>query len=134
MYFDQPVPREVKVIDSASLFRLEERACALGLNARLDPAWVQANAAPDGVHHLWPAVWNSLSHRPDVPRQLRCELLMTLRAGDRVVSFLDVLPEDFTPLPGVTSREEGRQVGQLLDRAPSVREWLLRQDEGSARP
>ncbi|WP_166028123.1 hypothetical protein [Streptomyces chilikensis] len=134
MYFDQPVPREVKVIDSASLFRLEERACALGLNARLDPAWVQANAAPDGVHHLWPAVWNSLSHRPDVPRQLRCELLMTLRAGDRVVSFLDVLPEDFTPLPGVTSREEGRRVGQLLDRAPSVREWLLRQDEGSARP
>jgi hypothetical protein len=134
VYFDQPVPREAKVIDSASLFRLEERACALGLNARLDPAWVQASAAPDGAHCLWPAVWNSLSHRSDVPRQLRCELLMTLRAGDRVVSFLDVLPEDFAPLPRVTSREAGRQVGQLLDRAPSVREWLLRQDEGSARP
>jgi hypothetical protein len=26
MDFEQPLPREVKVIDSASLFRLEERA------------------------------------------------------------------------------------------------------------
>ncbi|MFD6654091.1 hypothetical protein ACFWEB_02875 [Streptomyces parvus] len=133
MDFDQPLPREVKVIDSASLFRLEERACSLSLNQRLDPAWVQANAAPDGTHYLWPALWNSLSHRPDVPRQLRCELLITLRAGDRVVSWLDVLPEDFTPLPRVTSREEGMKVSQLLDRSPSVREWLLRESEGSDR-
>jgi len=133
MDFDQPLPREVKVIDSGSLFRLEERACSLSLNQRLDPAWVHANAAPDGTHHLWPALWNSLSHRPDVPRQLRCELLITLRAGDRVVSWLDVLPEDFTPLPRVTSREEGMKVSQLLDRSPSVREWLLRDSEGSDR-
>lgn len=133
MDFDQPLPREVKVIDSASLFRLEERACSLSLNQRLDPAWVQANAAPDKTHYLWPALWNSLSHRPDVPRQLRCELLITLRSGDRVVSWLDVLPEDFTPLPRVTSREEVMKVSQLLDRSPSVREWLLRESEGSDR-
>ncbi|WP_069741266.1 hypothetical protein [Streptomyces sp. EN23] len=130
MPFDQPLPREVKVIDSASLFRLEERACDLRLNSRLDPAWVRANAALDGAHYLWPALWNSLSHRPEVPRQLRCELLITLRAGDRVVSWLDVLPDDFTPLPRVTSREEGMQVSQLLDRSPSVREWLLREGGG----
>ncbi|WP_435972233.1 hypothetical protein [Streptomyces sp. Qhu_M48] len=133
MDFDQPLPREVKVIDSASLFKLEERACDLSLNSRLDPAWVRASVAPDGTHYLWPALWNSLSHRPDVPRQLRCELLITLRTGDRVVSWLDVLPEDFTPLPRVTSGEEGMQVSQLLDRAPSVRERLLRQGEGSDR-
>ncbi|WP_329389878.1 hypothetical protein OG625_37495 [Streptomyces sp. NBC_01351] len=131
MHFDQPLPREVKAIDSASLFRLEERACDLSLNQRLDPAWVRANAAPDGAHYLWPALWNSLSHRPDVPRQLRCELLITLRAGDRVMSLLDVLPDDFAALPRVTSREEGMQVSQLLDHAPSVREWLLREDKGS---
>lgn len=93
-----------------------------------------ANAAPDGAHYLWPALWNSLSHRPDVPRQLRCELLITLRAGDRVVSWLDVLPDDFTPLPRVTSREEGMRVSQLLDRSPSVREWLLREGGGSGQP
>lgn len=129
---DQPLPREVKVIDTASLLRLEERACELSLNQRLDPAWVRANAAPDGTHYLWPALWNSLSHRPGIPRQLRCELLITLRSGDRVMSLLDLLPDDFTPLLRVTSREEGMQVSQLLDSVPTVREWLLREGEGSS--
>ncbi|MEV5972238.1 hypothetical protein [Streptomyces sp. NPDC051921] len=133
MHTDQPLPREVKVIGSAALLGLEERACDLGLNQRLDPAWVRSNTAPDGLHYLWPALWNSLSHRPDVPRQLRCELLITLRTGDRVMSLLDVLPGDFTPLPRVTSREEGMRVSRLLDRAPSVREWLLREGEGPGR-
>ncbi|MFD5975372.1 MULTISPECIES: hypothetical protein [Streptomyces] len=133
MDFDQPLPRELKAVDSASLFRLEERACALGLSQRLDPAWVQANAEPDGTHYLWPALWHSLSHRPDVPRQLRCELLVSLRAGDRVRGLLDVLPDDFAPLPRVTSHEEGMQVNQLFDHAPSVREWLLREGGGSDR-
>ncbi|MFI6062212.1 hypothetical protein [Streptomyces sp. NPDC051286] len=130
MNSDQPLPREVKVIDTASLLRLEERACELSLNQRLDPAWVVANAAPDGTHSLWPALWNSLSHRPDVPRQLRCELLITLRTGDRVMSLLDVLPDDFTPLPRVTSRDDGMRASELLDRSPSVREWLEREGEG----
>lgn len=129
MDFDQPLPRELKAVDSSSLFRLEERACDLGLSQRLDPAWVQAIAVPDGTHYLWPALWHSLSHRPDVPRQLRCELLITLRAGGRVASLLDVLPDDFTPLSRVASREEGIHVSQLLEHAPSVREWLLREGE-----
>ncbi|WP_406065437.1 hypothetical protein OG462_39255 [Streptomyces sp. NBC_01077] len=133
MDFDQPLPREVKAVDSSSLFRLEERACDLGLSQRLDPAWVRVNAVPDDTHYLWPALWHSLSHRPDVPGQLRCELLITLRAGDRVRSLLDVLPDDFTPLSRVTSREEGMQVSRLFARAPSVREWLLRDGEGSDR-
>ncbi len=46
------------------------------------------------------------------------------------MSLLDVLPDDFTPLPRVNSREEGMQVSQLFDHAPSVREWLLRENEG----
>ncbi|MFB6781526.1 hypothetical protein ACFCX0_30000 [Streptomyces sp. NPDC056352] len=119
----------MKVIDAASLLRLEERACELNLNQRLDPAWVLEHAAPDGVHYLWPALWN---YRPDVPRQLRCELLLTLHAGERVMSLLDMLPDDFIPLPRVTSREEGMQVSRLLDRVPTVREWLLREDGGSS--
>ncbi|MFB7277219.1 hypothetical protein ACFCZV_08930 [Streptomyces hydrogenans] len=133
MEFEQPLPREVKVIDSAALFRLEERADDLGLSQRLDPAWVRANAAPDGTHYLWPVLWHSLSHRPDVPRHVRWELLITLRTGDRILSLLDVIPEDFTPLPKVTSRDEGMRVRRLLDRAPSVREWLQREGEGAHR-
>ncbi|MEU8764774.1 hypothetical protein [Streptomyces sp. NPDC048659] len=133
MDFEQPLPREVKVIDSASLFRLEERAGDLGLSQRLDPVWVRANAAPDGTHYLWPALWHTLSHRPDVPDHVRWELLIALRTGDRVVSLLDVLPDDFTPLSRVISREEGMQVRRLFDHSPSVREWLLREGEGSGR-
>ncbi|MFJ6940611.1 hypothetical protein [Streptomyces sp. NPDC101132] len=125
MDVEQPLPREVKAIDSVTLLRLEERAGALGLNQRLDPAWVQANAQPDGTHYLWPALWNSLPHRPGVPRQVRCELLINLRTGDRVMSLLDVLPDDFAPLPRLTSREEGMEVARLLDSVPSVGEWLL---------
>ncbi|MDA0563979.1 hypothetical protein LG943_06510 [Streptomonospora sp. S1-112] len=124
MHVDQPLPREVKVIDSASLLRLEERAGVLSLNQCLDPAWVRANTAPEGTHYLWPALWHGLSHRPDVPRHLRCELLITLRGGDRVLSLLDVLPDDFAPLPRVASRAEGMRVRQMLDRAPSVGERL----------
>ncbi|MEV7653295.1 hypothetical protein AB0O39_03885 [Streptomyces anulatus] len=126
MDVERPLPREVKVIDSASLLRLEERAGDLGLSQRLDPTWVRANADPDGTHYLWPALWHTLSHRPDVPDHVRWELLITLRTGDRVVSLLDLLPDDFTPLPKVTSREEGMRVRRLLDQAPSVRAWLLR--------
>ncbi|MGW8943034.1 hypothetical protein [Streptomyces koyangensis] len=100
------------------------------MSQRLDVTWVRANAQPDGTHHLWPAIWHELSHRQDVPRQLRCELLITLGPGVCVRSLLDVLPADFTPLPRVTTREEGLRVARLADRAPSVREWLLRQGEG----
>ncbi|MEU9111005.1 hypothetical protein AB0D04_04175 [Streptomyces sp. NPDC048483] len=128
----QPLPRGLKAIDTASLLRLEERARELDLNQRLDPTWVLANAAPDGTHYLWPALWKTLLPRSDIPRPLRCELLITLRAGDRVMSLLDTLPDDFTALPGVTSRDEGMRVNRLLDRVPSVREWLLREDEGAS--
>ncbi|MCX0247850.1 hypothetical protein [Streptomyces drozdowiczii] len=133
MDVERPLPREVKVIDSASLFRLEERAEGLGLSQRLDPTWARANVAPGGTHCLWPALWHTLSHRSDVPDHVRWELLMALCTGDCVVSWLDVVSDDFVPLPKVTSREEGMQVRQLLNQAPSVREWLLREGEGSGR-
>lgn len=133
MNVERSLPREVKAIDSALLFRLEERAGDLGLSQRLDPTWVRASAAPGGTHYLWPALWHTLSHRPDVPDHVRWELLITLRTGDRVVSWLDVIPDDCTPLPKVTSREEVTQVRQLLDQALSVREWLLREGQGSGR-
>ncbi|MCP9985792.1 hypothetical protein LUX01_02830 [Streptomyces sudanensis] len=51
--------------------------------------------------------------------------MITLRAGDRVVSWPDVLPDDFTPLRRVTSRDEGMQVSRLLDSSSGVKGWLL---------
>jgi hypothetical protein len=120
---DPPVPRELKVIDTATLLSLEEDALVLELNQRLPPPWIVAHAAPDGVHHLWPALWNTLLHRPEIPRQLRCELLIELRSGERVMSLLDVLPHTFAPLTRVTARAEGMHVAYLLETARSVREW-----------
>ncbi|TYK43331.1 hypothetical protein FXF68_39200 [Actinomadura decatromicini] len=114
----------MRVLDTASLVGLEARAWGLGLSQRLDPEWVRATAAPDGVHYLWPALWHDLSHRPDVPRHLRCELLISLRAGERLKSLLDVLPDDFAPLPVLASREEVMEAGRRWENATSVREWL----------
>ncbi|MFB7391964.1 MULTISPECIES: hypothetical protein [unclassified Streptomyces] len=128
---DPPVPREVKRLDTAALLALEERALELVLNQRLDPVWVEAHAASDGTHYLWPALWNSLPHRPEVPRQLRCELLLTLSGGQHVMSLLDMLPEDFAPLPKVTSRDEGMRVSRLLDESPTVWEWQARSSSQS---
>ncbi|MET9777811.1 hypothetical protein ABZ023_26725 [Streptomyces sp. NPDC006367] len=123
MESDDPVPREVKVLDTASLAGLEQRAFELDLNQGLDPAWVRENAAPEGAHYLWPAVWQCGPRYPAVPRQLRCELLIELRARQYVMSLLDVLPDDFAPLPRVTSREEGMRVARLLDHSPTVGQW-----------
>ncbi|WP_242908840.1 hypothetical protein [Actinomadura terrae] len=128
MTSDQPVPQELKAIDTASLLRLEERAREFDLGQRQDPAWIHANAAPDGDHYLWPTLWHDLPHRPDVPRQLRCELLIALSAGGHVLCLLDVLPVDFTPLRTVTSRDEGLPASRLLDRARSDRDRQLNED------
>ncbi|WP_336705947.1 hypothetical protein [Oerskovia sp. USHLN155] len=120
------VPREVKVVDTPTLLELEERACGRRLNKRLDPVWVQENVAGGGAHYLRPALWHSLDHRPDIPRHLRCELLVELRTGDRVLSLLDVRPAEFAPLARVISRDEGLEVARLLSSVPTVREWLLK--------
>ncbi|MBP0450905.1 hypothetical protein J5Y04_15320 [Kitasatospora sp. RG8] len=60
--------------------------------------------------------------------------LITLRTGECLVSLLDVLPDDFGPLPRVTSRDEGVRIRRLLDGAPSVRERLLRTGEQRLSP
>ncbi|MFS2291179.1 MAG: hypothetical protein FWJ90_00565 [Actinomadura sp.] len=112
------------------LVTLEKTALRLGLSQRLPVAWVVENAGPDGRHYLWSAFWHELSHRPDIPGHLRCELLLQLRTGDQVRSLLDVLPADFDPLANVTSRDEGQRVGHLLKTGLSVREWDLHKGKG----
>jgi hypothetical protein len=129
MNSDQLLPNELKAVATASLLELEQQALDLGLSRRLPQSWVAANAAPEGTHYLWPALWHSLSHRPDVPSHLRRELLIALRTGERIGSLLDVLPGDLAPLPRVTSRDEGMEVSRFLSSAPSARERLIREGE-----
>ncbi|MFE5581911.1 hypothetical protein [Kitasatospora sp. NPDC056531] len=122
MTTERELPRAVKALDTPALLRLEERALDLGLSQRLDPAWVRAHAAPGGRHYLRPALWHALSHRPELPGQLRCAVLLAVRTGEYLRSLLDVLPEDFTALPGAVPGEEGLRWA-LGGAAPSVREW-----------
>ncbi|MGV9342666.1 hypothetical protein [Streptomyces sp. NPDC003688] len=129
---DLPVPRKLKAVTTDSLLELEQCAWDLGLSRRLDPEWVREHAEPGGRHYLRPAFWHYLFHRSDVPRQLRCELLIALRSGERVLSLLDVLPETFPSLPTVTSREEGMPVLELLRSAPGVQQWMDSRDGESA--
>ncbi|MFF3766379.1 hypothetical protein ACFYYR_20175 [Streptomyces sp. NPDC001922] len=130
---DRHLPRELKVVDTASLLALEEEAQALGLSQGLKPEWVAAHAAPAGLHCLCPAIWHSLRHRPELPRHLRCELLIELRSGERVMSLLDVLPDTFAPLPRARSRDEAERFVRLWESASSVRDWEERRADGPAR-
>ncbi|MFB7906799.1 hypothetical protein ACFC1T_10255 [Kitasatospora sp. NPDC056076] len=122
---ERALPRDLMAVDTPALLRLEERAVDLGLSQRLDPAWLRAHAAPDGRHYLRAALWHGLSHRPELPARLRCELVLELRTGEQVLGLLDVLPEEFARLSAVTSRDEGLPVARLLGGGGlrSVREY-----------
>ncbi|MFJ7246878.1 hypothetical protein ACIQWA_19840 [Kitasatospora sp. NPDC098652] len=125
MNTERALPRDLMAVDTPALVRLEERAAGLGLSQRLDPAWLTAHAAPEGRHYLRAVLWHGLSHRPELPAQLRCELVLELRTGEQVLSLLDVLAEDFERLTAVTSRDEGLPVARLLGGGGlrSVREY-----------
>ncbi|MBD0690655.1 hypothetical protein [Streptomyces sp. CBMA123] len=111
---ERALPGELMAVDTPGLLRLEERAAGLGLSQRLDPAWLRSHAAPAGRHYLRAVWWHGVTHRPELPRQLRCELVLELRTGEQVLSLLDLLPEDFGQLAEVTSRDEGLPVTRLL--------------------
>ena len=116
------VPREVKVIDKASLLVLEETALECRLSQRLPSAWIAENAA-EGRHYLWPALRHGLSYRPDLPHQLRCQLLLQQRTGEQALSLFDVLPDDFAMLRKVTSRDEAMRGAAIIASAQSVAKW-----------
>jgi hypothetical protein len=119
---EQPLPHVVKVADTPGLLALADRAAALDLSQRLVAKWLAENLAPAGTHYLWPALWHSLSHRPEVSPHLRCELLLELRNEQHALSLLDIMPNDFEPLPSVASRAEASRVRQLMDSAGPFRE------------
>lgn len=120
---DPPVPHQVKVIDSAALRMLEEKAAQLGLNQRLPRAWLDTNLAPSGRHYLRAGLWHQLYHRPEVPPHLRCELLLELRDGEQILSLLDVMLPDYETLPSVPSRSEYLKMARQMNQARSVGEW-----------
>lgn len=118
-----PVPPDAKVLDSASLLALEHRAAELGLSQRLPRTWLESHLARAGRHYLRPALWHSLSHRPEVSPHLRCELLIELHDDNHVHSLIDAMPQDYEQLPSVTTRAEYLAMADNMAAAQTVKEY-----------
>ncbi|MET8170181.1 hypothetical protein ABZT34_39120 [Streptomyces sp. NPDC005329] len=121
------LPRTIRAVDTERLLLLEEEAARLGFSQRLPADWLREHAGAEAVHYLFPAMEHRLTHRPDVPPQWRCELLLTVRTGDEVLSLLDVLPATFQELPETLGAAAKSDIAARMKRALAVREWVERE-------
>lgn len=118
------LPSTGRAIDTETLLRLETAARDLGLSQRLTSEWLAQNVAATGVHLAVPVLMHRLTHRPELPDQVRCLVFLRTRGGERVQSLLDVLPSDFEALPAF-SKAERNEADHLMSDATvrSVREY-----------
>ncbi|MFI1869959.1 hypothetical protein [Streptomyces jumonjinensis] len=118
------LPRAIRAVDTEQLMLLEEEAARLGFSQRLPVEWLREHTAVGAVHCLFPALEHRLSHRPEVSPQWRCELLLTVRTGEEVLSLLDVLPITFQGLPETLDASAKAAIAARMEGALSVREWV----------
>ncbi|MFF2130876.1 hypothetical protein ACFVW1_37055 [Streptomyces olivochromogenes] len=116
--------RTIRAVDTERLLFLEEEAARLGFSQRLPVDWLREQAAVAAVHYLFPVLEHRLSHRPEVSPQWRCELLLTVRTGEEVLSLLDVLPATFQGLPETLGATAKTDIAARMKGALSVREWV----------
>jgi hypothetical protein len=121
------LPRTIRAVDTERLLLLEEEAARSGFSQRLPASWLREHAGADAVHYLFPATEHRLVHRPDVSPQWRCELLLTVRPGEEVLSLLDVLPATFQGLPETLDATAKADIAARMRRALTVREWAERE-------
>lgn len=122
----EALPRTIRAVDTDRLLRLEEEASRLGFSQCLPLDWLREHVAGTARHYLFPGLVHDLTHRPDVSPQWRCELLLTVRTGEQVLSLLDVLPAAFQRLPETLDPSTKTAVVQRMRQAISVREWIER--------
>ncbi|MFF9803012.1 hypothetical protein ACF1G3_37170 [Streptomyces rochei] len=124
------LPRTIRAVDTERLLLLEDEAARLGFSQRLPADWLREHAGAEAVHYLFPTMEHRLSHRSEVSPQWRCELLLTVRTGEEVLSLLDVLPATFQGLPETLDVIAKADIAARMKRALAVREWVER--EGSS--
>ncbi|MFE9171811.1 hypothetical protein ACFYNZ_20285 [Streptomyces kebangsaanensis] len=117
------LPRTIWAVDTGQLLLLEEEAARLGFSQRLPADWLREHAQAGAVHYLFPAMEHWLSHRPEVSPQRRCELLLTVRTGEEVLSLLDVRPVRFEELAETLETTAKADIAARMRRTLSVREW-----------
>ncbi|MEU1180821.1 hypothetical protein ABZ464_24835 [Streptomyces sp. NPDC005820] len=120
------LPRTIRAVDTDRLLLLEEEAARLGFSQRLPADWLREHAQAAAVHYLFPATEHWLSHRPEVSPQWRCELLLTVRTGEEVLSLLDVRPASFEELAETLDATAKADIAARMKRALSLREWAER--------
>ncbi|MEU8949402.1 hypothetical protein [Streptomyces sp. NPDC048489] len=111
---------------AAQLLVLEEVAARLGFSQRLPADWLREHAQAAAVHYLFPAMEHWLSHRPEGSPQWRCELLLTVRTGEEVLSLLDIRPASFEELAETLDTTAKADIAARMRRALSMREWAER--------
>ncbi|WP_328557914.1 hypothetical protein [Streptomyces sp. NBC_00358] len=116
-------PRTIRAVDTDRLLLLEMEAARTGFSQRLAADWLREHARGGAVHYLFPTMEHRFSHRPEVSPQWRCELLLTVRTGEEVLSLLDVLPATFQGLPETLDATAKTDIAARMRRAPAVREW-----------
>ncbi|UJB40548.1 hypothetical protein [Streptomyces sp. A1-5] len=65
-------------------------------------------------------------HRPEVSPQWRCEVLLAVRAGEEVLSLLDVRPGSFEELAETLDATAKAGIASRTNRALSWGEWAER--------
>jgi hypothetical protein len=122
----EALPRTIRAVDTDQVLHLEEEAARMALSQRLPLDWLREHVAGAATHYLFPALVHELSHRPEVSPQWRCELLLTVRTGEQILSLLDVLPAAFQRLPETLDPSAKTDIANLMQQAISVREWIER--------
>lgn len=120
------LPRTIRAVDTHQLLDLEREAAASGFSQRLPVDWVREHLAAEATHYLFPMLVHWLSHRPEVSPQWRCQLLLTVTTGERILSLLDVLPVTFGEIPESLDAASKTDIANRMDRALSQREWAER--------
>ncbi|MCG0283975.1 hypothetical protein [Streptomyces sp. PSAA01] len=120
------LPRTIRAVDTGQLLLLAEEAARLGFSQRLPADWLREHTRVTAVHYLFPTMEHWLSHRPEVSPQWRCELLLTVRTGEEVLSLLDIRPARFEELAETLDTTAKADIAARMRRALSVREWAER--------
>jgi hypothetical protein len=119
------LPATVIRVDTITVLDLEGEADEHDLSQRLSREWLASRISGNGPHYLRPSLVHQLSHRPDANPQWRCEVLITMRDGEQVLSILDVLPQSFERLSDDLSPSEKRTIAKHMNsgKVRAVKEW-----------
>jgi hypothetical protein len=112
-------------VTTTELLVLEQAAVDNDLSQRIPVGDLAGYLDPNGRHYLRPELVHTLSHRPDVSPQWRCEVLLAMADGNTTLSLLDVQPHTFTSTGSPVADGE-TEVHAALASSPSIRDWLSR--------